>query len=360
MIKVGEMLYEKQLEDKKTHLENLLSPYDIPSLSIYESPIQNFRMRAEFRIWHEQGNAHYAMFSKDNNKTPIFLEEFPYASVKINQLMCGLKEIWQTYPLIKEKLFQVEFLTTLSDESLITLCYHKKLDEEWLLLAKLVDKELNAKIVGRAKKQKLMTHDDFVQETLTILGHNYHYIQPENSFTQPNAIVNQKMITWACEHLADNNHDLLELYCGNGNFTIPFSHNVRRIFATEISKLSIKALQQNLQLNNIDNIELARLSALELTQAINEIRYFRRLAHIDLKSYNFETIFVDPPRAGLDEDTCQLTSQFSNIIYISCNPETLAKNLKELTKTHRITAGALFDQFPYSPHIETGIVLSKK
>ncbi|QRN40920.1 MAG: tRNA (uridine(54)-C5)-methyltransferase TrmA [Neisseriaceae bacterium] len=359
MIRIDELLYEKQLKDKKAYLENLLSPYNAPSLGIYESPIQNFRMRAEFRIWHEYENIHYAMFSK-NNKTPIFLEDFPYASVTINQLMKNLKKIWQIHPLLKDKLFQVEFLTTLSNESLVTLCYHKKLDEEWLSLAKLVANQLKTKIIGRSRKQKLMTHNNFVQEKLTILGRNYYYIQPENSFSQPNAIVNQKMITWACEHLNDYEYDLLEMYCGNGNFTIPFSRYVNRVFTTEISKLSIKALERNLQLNDIDNIQLARLSALELTQAINEIRTFRRLAHIDLKSYSFKTIFVDPPRAGLDSNTCHLISQFPNIIYISCNPETLAKNLEYLTKTHRITASALFDQFPYSSHIETGIVLSKK
>jgi tRNA (uracil-5-)-methyltransferase len=74
------------------------------------------------------------------------------------------------------------------------------------------------------------------------------------------------------------------------------------------------------------------LSAEELTQALNEVRPFRRLEGIDLKSYEFGTVFVDPPRAGMDPDTCELTRRFERILYISCNPETLAAE-------HRPVAG---------------------
>ncbi len=66
------------------------------------------------------------------------------------------------------------------------------------------------------------------------------------------------------------------------------------------------------------------------------------------------------PRAGLDEDSILLVSRFNIIVYISCNPETLKENLIELTKTHTIEKFALFDQFPYTEHIETGVILTRK
>ena len=68
---------------------------------------------------------------------------------------------------------------------------------------------------------------------------------------------------------------------------------------------------------------------------------------------------MDPPRAGLDDITRALAKDFEQIIYISCNPETLHRDLHELVKTHEIVKFALFDQFAYTNHIESGIILKK-
>jgi tRNA (uracil-5-)-methyltransferase len=75
---------------------------------------------------------------------------------------------------------------------------------------------------------------------------------------------------------------------------------------------------------------------------------------------HLNTVLVDPPRAGLDSATVQLVSRFNDIIYISCNPQTLAENLQQLCKTHDIVRLAVFDQFPYTHHIESGVWLQKR
>ena len=103
-----------------------------------------------------------------------------------------------------------------------------------------------------------------------------------------------------------------------------------------------------------------RLSAEELTQALNGVREFRRLDNIDLDNYKFGTVFVDPPRAGMDSDTCELVHRFDRVLYISCNPETLAQNIRQLSDTHRIVKCALFDQFPWTDHMESGVLLERK
>ena len=91
-------------------------------------------------------------------------------------------------------------------------------------------------------------------------------------------------------------------------------------------------------------------------------RPFRRLQQdgIALAAYDFDTVFVDPPRAGIDDATLALLARFPRILYISCNPETLAANLAVLDATHRISACALFDQFPFTPHIESGVLLVRR
>ena len=103
-----------------------------------------------------------------------------------------------------------------------------------------------------------------------------------------------------------------------------------------------------------------RLSSEEMTQALNKQRLFRRLEGIDLECYDFSHVLVDPPRAGLDEDTIRLISSIDTILYISCNPETLARDLEMLSETHTVTDAALFDQFPHTTHVESGVILRRK
>jgi len=168
------------------------------------------------------------------------------------------------------------------------------------------------------------------------------------------------MLTWAVDALGAQKDDLLELYCGNGNFTLPLASAVRRVLATEVSKSATAAARANLLENAVDNVELVRLSAEEVTEALSGARAFRRLAQVNLPNYQFGTLFVDPPRAGLDGATCELAKSFKRILYISCNPETLADNLQHLNDTHQIRRCALFDQFPYTHHLECGVLLERR
>ena len=352
--------YDAQLADKTARLVELLAPFDAPAPEVFDSPREHYRLRTEFRLWREDGQRHYAMFEPGDKHTPILIDDFPIASRRINQLMPQLKAAWQASETLSFKLFQVEFLTTLSGDALITLAYHRPLNDAWQAEAEKLAASLGASIVGRSKGKRIVIGRDYVTEQLTVAGRTFSYRQPEGAFTQPNGEVCQKMLNWAYDVLGERSDDLLELYCGNGNFTLPLATRVPKVLATEISKSSVNAALANLDDNGIDNVSLVRLSAEELTQALNEVRPFRRLAGIDLKSYDFGSVFVDPPRAGMDPDTCELTRRFERILYISCNPETLAANIAQLHDTHRIERCALFDQFPYTHHMESGVLLVRR
>ena len=215
-------------------------------------------------------------------------------------------------------------------------------------------------IIGRAKKQKIIVDKDYVMESLDVGNKTYIYQQVENSFTQPNAGVNEQMLLWAQQATENSGGDLIELYCGNGNFSIALAENFDRVLGTEISKTSVRSAQINISKNNIDNIDIVRMSSEEFSQAMNGERKFRRLEDFDLTTYNYDTVLVDPPRAGLDRDSVELVRRFNKIIYISCNPETLKENLALLVETHQIDKFALFDQFPYTDHVETGVILTRK
>lgn len=354
--------YQAQLNAKKIRLNELYSQYAHPELQVFESAITHYRMRSEFRVWHDGDDLYYYMFDKKNDEK-IRTEQFPPASLLINHMMSALMEELRPSHILRHKLFQVDFLSTVSGEILVSLLYHRKLDNDWISEARELKARLSQKfkinLIGRARKQKIDLERDFVIEELMVDGKKLIYKQVENSFTQPNAGVATKMLEWAIESTKNSTGDLLELYCGNGNFSIALAKNFRKVLATELAGPSVDAAQYNIEVNGVDNLQIIRMSAEDFSDAMNGKREYYRLKGIDLKSYECNTIFVDPPRAGLDLNTVKLVSGYERILYISCNPLTQIENLEILSQTHKITRFALFDQFPYTDHMECGILLER-
>jgi tRNA (uracil-5-)-methyltransferase len=212
------------------------------------------------------------------------------------------------------------------------------------------------------------------------------FAQLDDTFSQSNAGIAEHMLTWAVAAArapdgdasdglpADasasasalplplllppaREDDLLELYCGSGNFTVALAPSFRRVMATEVSKAAVGAAEHNLAANGVANVQLGRVSAEELRAALEGVRPFERLKHIDLPALRMRTVLVDPPRAGCGAEVSPFLARFHRIIYISCNPVTMAEDVKRLEATHRIVRFALFDQFPYTPHLECGALL---
>ncbi|MDP5190008.1 tRNA (uridine(54)-C5)-methyltransferase TrmA [Rheinheimera baltica] len=352
--------YPQQLADKVSSVQLLLNDFNHPEPEVYPSSPSNYRLRAEFRIWHDADDIYHAMFDPQS-RDKVRIDHFPVACKTIADFMPVLLKHIQFNHELRYKLYQVDYLATLSGELLVSLIYKRPLTNSWLDQAKQLTDTLadnyNVKFIGRSRKQKLMVSTDYVTEQFDLDGQVLQYQQVEGSFTQPNGSVNLKMLTWAKGIAAGLSGDLLELYCGNGNFSIALTPFFDNVVATEISRTSIKSAQYNISLNNVSNLQVLQMSAEDVSAALQQ---GSKLKHIDLANMNLNTVLVDPPRAGLDSDTVQLVSQFKDIIYISCNPETLAQNLTTLTTTHDIVKLAVFDQFPYTHHIETGVWLSKR
>lgn len=350
--------YEGQLKRKLSVVQEMFSTLYSGDITVCPSPTQQYRSRAEFKIYHDDGGISYAM-SRLDRQGALKIDHCSIVSPQIASVMEKLLiEISDLG--IAHKLFGVDFLASGNGEMTLSMLYHKALDEEWERKARELEKRLGVYIIGRSRKQKIVLSQDYVTETLQINAREYRYIHIENSFTQPNPRVNEQMIEWSLFHLDNIGGDLLELYCGAGNFTIPFATKFERVLATEISKASIHAAKQNMALNGVENIEFVRLSAEEFTQALDGVREFRRLEGLKVSDYHLKTLFVDPPRAGLGEEPCTFAARFDHLLYISCNPETLQRDLEILSQTHTITAMAAFDQFPYTHHLEMGVKLAKK
>mgnify|MGYP001810730681 CR=1 FL=1 len=131
-----------------------------------------------------------------------------------------LKQI-ESSTILREKIFAIEFLAS-SEHLLVTLIYHKPLDDAWENEAKRLEKAFGIFVIGRSRGIRRILSQDFVEERFDIEGKMYRYHIIEGGFSQPNRVMNQKMITWVLSHL-DACEDLGEVYCCYGTFTIPLA-----------------------------------------------------------------------------------------------------------------------------------------
>ena len=382
--------YQNYLDEKIERVSNLLketlhtpasmSGYeDICALTpeVHPSTPQFYRIRAEFAVYHPD-EAHIRLGMYEPGSKPrklIFVDEFLGCTPAINHAMTLLTLYLPPFRHLKTKLFEADFLCNNKDEVVITLHYHKKLTEQWTeeatqLREALLNRGLNCSFVAHARKQVLVVGSDHVIETINTTNGEMVLKYLEGTFCQPNSYVCGSMLNFAIdcargirERVPQGKNDLLELYCGSGTFTVTVAPFFDKVLATEVARVPTATAFMNMALNGIENAKLVRLSAAEVTQALNREREFNRLKEkeVNLDDYNFHTLLIDPPRAGLQTDEArEFTSHYDHVIYISCGPESLAQDLVYLSRTHHIKRLAFFDQFPYTHHLESGVLLVKK
>lgn len=351
--------YHALLQEKLDWVKTEFAQFNLPEIDLFESAPEHYRLRAEFRVWHDGDDIDYVMFDGDKH-TPVKITSCAMVSKRIEEMMFKLLEVIKPNEMLRRRLFQIDFLSTLSGELTVTLLYHRPIDEAWAEEARKLRDMFDIDIIGRARKTKILLDRDYVIETLNVNGQPFKIKQVENSFSQPNGGVCEQMIQWGLDATKEAGGDMVEYYCGAGTFTMPLAQNFRRVVATELAKVSVHAAKDNIALNNIDNVDVVRISAEDFSQVLQGKMKTRRVEGLALENCDFTTVLVDPPRAGLDDDTVQQVKEYKNILYISCNPETLKENLKSLCETHDVQRFALFDQFPYTHHMECGVFLTAK
>lgn len=182
-----------------------------------------------------------------------------------------------------------------------------------------------------------------------ILGIKYR-ISPF-SFFQTNSFQLNNFIAKIIE-IADPNDDetIYDFYCGTGSITLPLSKKCRKIYGFESSFQSIEDAKYNARLNNIQNAQFQVID-LNSKNITDEIQQFATP----------DTIILDPPRSGLHKNTIESLIKISpkKIIYVSCNPATLARDLAIITKYYSIEYAQPIDMFPQTYHVETIIKLKK-
>ena len=247
-----------------------------------------------------------------------------------------------------------------TNEVLVTLVLNdNNLKKEKDLIEFLTKKHTNIKSIVKNFNTK-NTNVILGDKTEVIYGDGYIYdilgdykfkISPL-SFYQVNPLQTEILYNTAINSLDNKNDDIaLDLYCGIGTIGIFASKYFKKVYGIEIVEQAIEDAKYNAKMNNIDNIEFF---AGDVEKVLPKI--------IERDNLKPNIVFVDPPRKGLDNKTINLLKELqpSKIIYISCNPATLARDISLLEEKYELKTVQPVDMFPYTSHVECCSVLYLK
>ncbi|GKQ43109.1 23S rRNA (uracil-5-)-methyltransferase RumA [Companilactobacillus sp. RD055328] len=193
----------------------------------------------------------------------------------------------------------------------------------------------------------LLWGEKYLQETINGLTFN---LSPR-AFLQLNIEQTKKMYNIALDYLdADKNSVLYDAYAGVGTIGLSLAKNVKMVYGSEIIPEAIADAKINAEQNNITNADYRVDTAVHIYDDL-----------ID-EGVDINTLIVDPPRTGLEDDLLDAIVDMApeKFVYISCNPSTLAKDLRELSKTYIVEDLQPIDMFPQTPHVETVVKLKRK
>ena len=178
---------------------------------------------------------------------------------------------------------------------------------------------------------------------------DYQFQLLPNAFFQLNIYTASNIYNTVKKLINEKQKLIVEAYCGIGAISMYLSDKAERVIGIDIDESAIKSAKQNCILNNITNVSF------KLGDATNQLQSI-------ISKNKVDTLVVDPPRKGIDDKLLNalVESGIDNIIYISCNPATLAKNINVLSKKYKISKVIPFDMFPQTAHVETVVLLSHK
>ncbi len=172
-----------------------------------------------------------------------------------------------------------------------------------------------------------------------------HFNFTPNGFTQVNTDINRKMVPCAIELLeVQPDERVLDLFCGVGNFTLPLARRAKEVVGVEGLEVLVRRARENAELNAIDNVEF---HVADLAKEVELLPWW---------SQGFDKVLLDPARDGAMEAIPHIAKLgVKRIVYVSCNPATLARDAGLLVNEYGYTLAkaGVMDMFPHTAHVES-------
>ena len=312
--------YENTLEYKKERVKNILSKFDIPKINVIRNENDlYYRNKIELKIVDGKLG---------------FYEKSTHNLIEIKECKVTKKSINKSFEFVKNMKLEnanVTIRANYNDEVLIIIDSKEK---------PVILNPEDYKIVGIVLNDKCIYGQDNFMEKINNLFFTVSY----NSFFQVNNYINLKLFNLIKENIVGKT--VLDLYSGVGTLSIVASKVVDKVYSIEVTQNAVKNALINAKINKCDNINFILGKVEDKIGFIND---------------KIDTIIVDPARAGLDKKTIEVINNIcpQRIIYVSCDTQSLANNLVDLTN-YEIKRFYILDMFSYTYHIECFCILDRK
>ncbi len=317
-----------QSEFKRRKVEEILSRgigEDITVSEVVESSFYHYRNKVVLHV----ENGKFGFFEKKTNHL-IEMKECLLLKDSMNPILSILREYVKKEKGITKITIK---LGNQTNEVMILLEGRVKSYQEILpFLDVLV---INNKVVSDKKR------------ITSIIGKK-EYLVSKNSFFQVNEEITEKLYDKILFYIKKNKaENVLDLYCGTGTIGIYISPYVEKVVGVEVVEDAICDANQNKERNKAFNVSF-------LLGKVED--------HLDVFKEDIDTVIIDPPRKGLDSSVVDLLNEkkIKTILYVSCNPITLGRDLKKLGANYHIVEVTPFDMFPNTYHVECVCVLNRR
>ena len=326
-------------------------------------PIQgtpwHYRHKARLRVRYvEKKGGVLVGFNEKGSSFVTFMDSCEVLTQPVSDLIVPLKQLIGQLS-IKQSLPQIE-LAVGEDATVLVFRILEALSEADVALMKTFEDTYGAQVWTQTKGpdtvKPLFEHGDKLHYSLP--EYNLEYPFSPTEFTQVNPAINRVMIRRAMQLLQPQAGErIADFFCGLGNFTLPIARSGASVYGVEGSQALVKRAIENAGLNGVENVEFAESDLFDMTAE-------------SLQSLGaFDKWLVDPPRDGAIElikalpDAGDTTSSHapSRIVYVSCNPSTLARDAAILTqvKGYRLQAAGVMNMFPHTAHVESIAIFEK-
>jgi len=327
------MSYQKQLSFKEDKVRYLLKKFagidPVKVKSIIPTNQFGYRNKVTLKVKEKVG------FYKKKTYDLVAIDSCEVAYPKINNIINHINKI------DLKNIDEVIIKTTTLDESMIIFKAIGEVDEEHLVdqIQSLVD----SIVVIYDGVPKVLTGKGFIKEKVG----DYYYKISSLSFFQVNTLGAERLYNKIKEYGSlQTNERVLDLYCGTGTIGIYLSDSCKDVTGLEINGEAVKDAQDNIDINKVINVKVEQKDVSKVLD----------------KYENIELIVVHPPRSGLSKKAMKniLDINPNRIVYVSCDPATLSRDLNLLSDEYEVREVTPIDMFPNTYHVECVCLLMKK